>query len=268
MPVALSRIVLQEAPRTIEVPTDSRDPSCWRLLDQDIAQVESLARLDGEFLAKLHPLFRVGPRRRVADPVQARRDQGRERDSALGIGRRILRVVDRVNLDQGTLIGEQETFLSAFRGRESAGVTTIVISLGWENPPSRLAIGADQPRLGGAAGLEPDGDRSAAADLPEIAAVVPSLASDRGSRPGPRRQVRAHAARTGRRARSVFLGQPHAPLSRGRPEDQPAEYPGVRNGCSSGPMTRPWTFTPRRSATRISWPSLSGFGSQAMKAWE
>ena len=40
-------------------------------------------------------------------------------------------------------------------------MTTIEIRLRATIPGDRLAAGVDQPRLGGAAGLEPDGDRSA-----------------------------------------------------------------------------------------------------------
>ena len=48
-----------------------------RFLDQDIAQVEGLAGLDGEVLADLDALLVVVDGREVDDPVQCAGDQGR-----------------------------------------------------------------------------------------------------------------------------------------------------------------------------------------------
>ena len=54
-----------------------------RLLDQDVAQVECLAGLDGEFLADL-TADRIARCRRVDESVRRARDQDGQRDASVG----------------------------------------------------------------------------------------------------------------------------------------------------------------------------------------
>ena len=65
-----------------EFPKGREDASSRRLLDRDVAQVDRLARLDGEVLAERgRP-----PRGPAMDAVGRAGDQGGERDPALGVG--------------------------------------------------------------------------------------------------------------------------------------------------------------------------------------
>src|SRR5271166_1415728 len=57
-------------------------------LDQDIAEFDRLAGLDGEVLADLNPLVGIVAGRKVDDAVQSPRDQGGQGDAALGVGDR------------------------------------------------------------------------------------------------------------------------------------------------------------------------------------
>lgn len=63
----------------------SCDPSRPGFLDPDIAQVERLAGLGGEFLADPYPLVLIDPRRIVTDSVQGARDQDGPGDATFGV---------------------------------------------------------------------------------------------------------------------------------------------------------------------------------------
>ena len=123
-----------------------------RLLDQDIAQVERLARLDGEVLADLHPLVLVVDGREVDDPVQGAGDQGDQGDAALGVGARRVPVVLAVDVGDELRVGRQLGLVllvpavSARAGRGDELEVGPVLG-------DRLAVGPDEPRLGLAARL-------------------------------------------------------------------------------------------------------------------
>jgi hypothetical protein len=79
--------------------------SLLRFLDQNIAQVEHLAGPDGEL-----PPDDTGPDGALAigKPASRARNQGRERDSAVGVGRDRSFVVDRVDPIQVTFAGGRD----------------------------------------------------------------------------------------------------------------------------------------------------------------
>ena len=77
-----------------------------RLGDPDIAQVELLARLDGEFLADLRADLAADDHGVIDEAIRRAGDQDGERDPAVGIGGRRRRVVDRVDLVQAASSAE------------------------------------------------------------------------------------------------------------------------------------------------------------------
>ena len=190
------------------------------LLDHDIAQVEGLARLDGEFLAELG-LGRIA-RRVVVDAVRGARDQRREGELPLGIGDQALPVMDRVEPGDGVLIGRQAVLVGldpgstgAARGDDHHGH---VRPVGVARAGDRLAGGVDQPRPGRAAGLEPDGDRSVRRrpareqrGRPQVVLGIEEVDGDLGVSgqavhrevPVPHRAVVIRPSRTARRSRSA-----------------------------------------------------------------
>jgi hypothetical protein len=88
--------------------------------DQDLAHVERLAGLDGEFLAKLRAVRRAR-RGAINDAIRRARDQRGEHDPALRIGRRIFLVVDRVDHYQRSLVGDQGAFFPRLECEEFTG---------------------------------------------------------------------------------------------------------------------------------------------------
>jgi hypothetical protein len=96
----------EESPaNAMQLTVGSSDPSCLWLLDQDIPQLEHLARLDGEFLAKLRAGFIT--HRAVVDPVHGARDQCRQRKLPLVGESQALRVMERVKAGDEVLVGRQ-----------------------------------------------------------------------------------------------------------------------------------------------------------------
>src|SRR5437764_676994 len=59
--------------------------SLLRLFNENVAQIECFAGLDGEFFADLNPFDLIVDRREVADPVECARGQGDERNAALRV---------------------------------------------------------------------------------------------------------------------------------------------------------------------------------------
>ena len=74
----------------------------------DIAQVELLARLDGEFLADLRAGLAADEHGVIDEAIRRARDQDGERDPAVGIGGQLRLVVDRVDVGQAALVGGEE----------------------------------------------------------------------------------------------------------------------------------------------------------------
>ena len=74
--------------------------------DHDVAQVEGLARLDGEFRSDLR---RGGAARGVVDDaIGGARDQAGQFNSACGIEDQLVLVVDWVSLGQAGFVGAEE----------------------------------------------------------------------------------------------------------------------------------------------------------------
>jgi hypothetical protein len=74
-------------------------------LDQDVAQVERLAGLDGEIPADLVSLVGDARGRLIADPVQCAGDQRGQGDPAVGVGAREVPVVPAVDVDEEVVFG-------------------------------------------------------------------------------------------------------------------------------------------------------------------
>src|SRR5271163_2133819 len=88
-----------------EYRADSRESSPPGFLDQDVAQVEGLAGLDGEVLAGLVALVLDVDGGPVADPVQGAGDQGVEGDAAVGVRSQAVRVVLAIDVGQEGPVG-------------------------------------------------------------------------------------------------------------------------------------------------------------------
>jgi hypothetical protein len=84
------------------------NPGCLpgSFLDQDLAQVDRLTRLDSELLADLHALLRASGRK-VADPVERTGDQGDHGKTAFGVGVRVVPIVLAVNVGEEVSVGRQ-----------------------------------------------------------------------------------------------------------------------------------------------------------------
>lgn len=85
MPMQLSRVFSKQPKKDLR--GEVRDWLSCRLLDQDVAQSEGFAGLDGEIFTDLNAFILIVHGRPVADAVCRTGDQVGKRDPAIGVGK-------------------------------------------------------------------------------------------------------------------------------------------------------------------------------------
>ena len=220
-----------------------------RLLDQDIAQVERLAGLDGEVLADLVAPFVVDGRE-VGDPVQGAGDQREQGDAALGVGARAVPVVLAVDVGEEVGVGRQLGLVLRVRLDACSGRAWRRISKSagrfWRRagrrarrtapwPGRRAATGSSAPRRPACRRPRPSRPTRARHRGCEIR-VEPS-----GSRPC-----------SSKRPSRILTGMSPPPVRADTARAERGEDMPSVTVWPSGPSTRPLIVTPGRSAAATS----------------
>ena len=206
-----------------------------RFFDHDIAKVEGLTGLDGEFLAELWTLWDAGWGA-IDETIGRAGDQRGEHDPAVGIGRWLFRVVDRIDVNQNRLIGDRGAIFPRFEGREPTGCDDHRDQRPRSESTDRLAVSPDQSGRRRGARLQLDDDRLLASGLAreadgraQLALRFEEVDGDLGI------GVKSVDLETTVAHIAVVPTGPAPRLAMSRVEDDPAEHPGVADGLAIRP---------------------------------
>ena len=229
--MALASPVLKPGPKTTARPSRNREVySCvrhavsafpvlpLRPLDQDVAQVELLPRLDSKVPAHLVAFVRNVVRGSVANPINRAGDKVGQGDAAVSIGRGEIPVMARIDVFHVAGVGSPlapvlfHPVIQRGPGRDDELEATVETE-----PGDGPAIGSDEPCFGPAVGLKLDSQIVAGlitGKLDRGSALVLGVEKDHRDESA---QGRGRAARNGRRGRK----------GKGRPATS-SEHPPLR----------------------------------------